>query len=103
VVDGEAAISRHLTRELIDRLRRVRADNAGLRPVRSALSAREWEVLDLLCAGLATREIAAELQLSRETVRSHVEHILCKLHVTSREAAVARARRLRAEGRLPAP
>jgi len=101
VARGEAAISRELTGELLDRLRHARADGSGLRPVRSALSDREWEVLDLLCAGRSTEQIAADLVLSPETVRSHVKHILRKLRVSTREAAIERARTLRADGLIP--
>ena len=46
---------------------------AGLRPVRSPLTPREWEVLDLLCAGLSMEEVTEALVLSPETVRSHLQ------------------------------
>ncbi len=98
VCAGEAAVSRHLTMRLVESLRHVRDDGAGLRPVRSPLTAREWEVLDLLCDGNATDEIAHELFLSTETVRSHVKSIYRKLGVNSREQAVDEAERLRAAG-----
>ena len=62
---------------------------------RSPLTAREWEVLDLLCQGLSTEEIATSLVLSSETVRSHVKSILRKLRVSSRREAVAMAQELR--------
>jgi len=94
---GEAVVSRRLTMRLIEALRGLREDGAGLRPIRSPLSAREWEVLDLLCAGASTAEIAAQLVLSIETVRSHIKSILRKLHVASRQEAVEVTRRMRAE------
>jgi DNA-binding NarL/FixJ family response regulator len=95
--DGEAVVSRWMTMSLVEVVRRVRDDGAGLRPVRSPLTSREWEVLDLLCEGSATDVIAGRLFLSEETVRSHVKNILRKLGVRSRSEAVARARRLRTE------
>ena len=52
------------------------------------LSAREWEILDLLREGLATRQIAERLFLSDVTVRSHVSSVLRKLDVPDRAAAV---------------
>jgi two-component system, NarL family, response regulator LiaR len=95
--DGEAVISRRLTMRIIDGMRRVREDGAGLRPVRSRLTSREWEVLDLLCEQLSTDEIADTLVLSPETVRSHIKNLLRKLGVRSRREAVEQARRLRSQ------
>jgi two-component system, NarL family, response regulator LiaR len=95
---GEAAISRTLGTLLVQQLRRkVPAGSTGLRPVRSTLTAREWEVLDLLCERKSTDAIADELFLSTETVRSHVKAIFRKLGVNSREEAVAKADGLRGE------
>jgi len=93
---GEAVLSRRLTLRLIDAMRRVSTDGAGVRPVKSPLTPREWEVLDLLCAEQSTEEIADTLVLSPETVRSHVKSILRKLGVRSRRDAVAAARDIRA-------
>jgi NarL family two-component system response regulator LiaR len=92
---GEAAISRKMTRTLIDRLRDTPSGSSGMRPVKSPLTAREWEVVDLLKAAKSTDQIAAELVLSTETVRSHVKNILRKLDVRSREDAVIAADRMR--------
>ena len=57
------------------------------------LTARQAEVLRLLEDGRSTRQIAAELHLSPETVRNHVRHVLRALGVHSRLEAVARVRR----------
>jgi DNA-binding NarL/FixJ family response regulator len=97
VAAGEAAVSRQLTSYLIDVVRRVRDDGAGLRPIRSRLSPREWEVLDALCQGMSTDAIAAALVLSPETIRSHAKSIMRKLGVRSRTEAVEVARRIRSE------
>jgi NarL family two-component system response regulator LiaR len=94
---GEAVVSRRLTMRLVDSMRRTRPDGAGIRPVRSPLTPREWEVLDLLCAGQSTDDIADALVLSAETVRSHIKNLLRKLGVSSRQAAVEEARRMRAD------
>jgi DNA-binding NarL/FixJ family response regulator len=94
---GEAVVSRRLTMRLVDSMRRTRPDGAGIRPVRSSLTPREWEVLDLLCAGQSTDGIADTLVLSSETVRSHIKNLLRKLGVSSRQAAVEEARRMRAD------
>jgi DNA-binding NarL/FixJ family response regulator len=95
VARGEAAVSRALTLTLVDRLRRAPERATGLRPVSSALTAREWQVLDLMAAGASTDGIADELVLSVETVRSHVKHILAKLGAHTRAEAVRAAARMR--------
>ena len=95
VLYGEAAISRRLAMQLVEADRRVPRGGAGLRPVRSPLTDREWEVLDLLASGAGTDEIARTLVLSTETVRSHLKNMYRKLGVRSREQAVEAARRLR--------
>jgi len=93
---GEAVITRRMTMRLVESVRSLRPDGSGMRPVRSPLTSREWEVLDLMCDGRATDEIAEELVLSSETVRSHVKGVLRKLGVSSRKDAVEQARRMRA-------
>jgi LuxR family maltose regulon positive regulatory protein len=62
--------------------------------VATRLSGRELEVLRLLAAGRANREIATQLFLSPHTVKKHVTHILDKLGAANRTEAVARARDL---------
>jgi DNA-binding NarL/FixJ family response regulator len=95
VLKGEPAIPRRLGGALVDRLRAAPEASIGVRPVRSPLTPREWEVFDLLCQGRTTDEIARDLVLSGETIRSHVKHILRKLEVGTRAEAVALAGRLR--------
>jgi DNA-binding CsgD family transcriptional regulator len=55
------------------------------------LTRRELEVLTSLVDGASNSEIAAQLWVTTRTVRAHVEHILEKLGVASRAAAVGRA------------
>lgn len=88
IAAGEAVVTRALTMRIIELLRQMPESGTGLRPVRSTLSSREWEVLDLICAGTGTRDIALDLGLSVETVRSHVKRILRKLGAHTREEAV---------------
>jgi PAS domain S-box-containing protein len=54
-----------------------------------ALTPRQAEVLDLLERGRSTKQIAQELQLSNETVRNHVRHVLRAVGAHSRLEAVA--------------
>ncbi len=58
------------------------------------LSERELQVLRLLDTELSGPEIARELYVSLNTLRTHTKHIFAKLDVTSRRAAVRRAREL---------
>jgi DNA-binding NarL/FixJ family response regulator len=93
---GEPAISRSMSATLLEELRRrAPVDQQGMRPVKSALTSREWEVLDLLCERMTNDAMARELFLSPETVRSHVKAIYRKLGVNSRDAAIDRAAELR--------
>jgi two-component system, NarL family, response regulator LiaR len=96
-LSGEAAISRKLSMRLVEQLRRAPEGPGGLRPVKSPLTPREWEVIDLLAETKTTDQIAEVLVLSPETVRSHVKNILRKLDARSREEAVAIAQRMRTE------
>lgn len=71
--------------------------NYEAEPVRAAcgaLSGREVEVLTLLCDGLANDAIAKCLSISRETVKTHVRHIMEKLQVGTRTEAAVRGIRL---------
>lgn len=92
---GEPAISRRLAMVLVERYRALPVTRAGLRPVRSRLTDREWEVLDLLVGGATPVEISDELVLSYETVRTHLKHVYRKLDVNSREQATRAAQQLR--------
>jgi LuxR family maltose regulon positive regulatory protein len=58
------------------------------------LSEREMDVLRLLAAGLSNREIAQELYLSINTIKTHAKSIYGKLAVNRRTQAVNRAREL---------
>jgi len=70
--------------------------SAGDRPMvagmAETLSERELQVLRLLVSELSGPEIAHELFVSLNTLRTHTKHIFAKLNVTSRPAAVRRAR-----------
>ena len=55
---------------------------------RGALTEREKEVLTLLSQGKSTKDVATDMCISAATVRNHTQHILHKLHVHSRFAAI---------------
>ncbi len=98
VLRGEAAVSRGLAMSLVERLRCLPESGTGMRPVKSKLTPREWEVVDLMAQGLSTKQVAAELVLSEETVYTHVKHLLRKLDVHTREEAIEMTNRMREPG-----
>ena len=55
------------------------------------LSDREKEVLDCLARGMTTAQVAEELVISENTVKTHVRHILEKLEASNRAEAVSKA------------
>jgi DNA-binding CsgD family transcriptional regulator len=56
-----------------------------------AITARERDVLTRIGQGYSNKRIARSLEISPETVKSHVKHIFSKLDVATRSAAVSRA------------
>ena len=90
VLRGEAALPRELTARLIREFRaRARRGETGLvRRGKNELTSREWDVLDCLCDGLSSRQIADRLFISQTTVRRHVGSILAKLEAPDRQAAI---------------
>lgn len=58
------------------------------------ISDREFEVLELLAAGRSNKEIASSLNVSPNTVKTHIAKLFGKLEVTRRTAAIMRAREL---------
>lgn len=67
---------------------------AAAGPAEDGLSRRELEVLRLLATELTGPEIARQLFVSVNTLRTHTKHIFTKLDVNTRRAAVARAAEL---------
>jgi len=77
----------------IERIRHA-AERSSAAPGRVELSERELEVLRYLPSMLTAGEIAAELYVSVNTVKAHLKSLYRKLEVSSRRAAVRRAREL---------
>jgi DNA-binding NarL/FixJ family response regulator len=90
---GEIQLDPAVTRPLI-------SDLSSGNGVTSLLTSRELEVLRLVGAGKANKEIAAELVISERTARTHVSNVLRKIGVSSRTQAAVLAVR---EGLVAAP
>ena len=82
-------MSARLVARVMDEFRAPTKRRFG-RPTAAAakLSAREWEVMQLLSEGLSTDEVARRLFLSATTVRVHVSSVLKKLRVPDRASAI---------------
>jgi len=65
---------------------------ARMRSPRTSLTARELDVLEASAQGLSNAQIAEFLVVSEATDKTHLSHIYTTLGVTSRSAAVAKAR-----------
>lgn len=87
VVRGETVVAPAMTLKLVNLLQ------GGPQPPKTDalqhLTTREREILDYLAQGLSNKAIGRALDISHDTVKLHVRHILAKLNLTSRvEAAV---------------
>jgi DNA-binding NarL/FixJ family response regulator len=88
----------HVRRELLETIRAVHAGQKRIPPEVAAemaehatdegLTQREIDVLRLIAAGNANKEIAAQLSIAEDTVKSHVTNILAKLGANDRTHAV---------------
>ncbi len=80
------------SRSIMDKLATLRGTGPAAIPATGELSRREREVLELLCEGLDDKAIAAQLELSGNTIRNHVSRLYAKIGVNRRSAAVIWAR-----------
>ena len=86
VLGGGAPMTNQIARRVIESFRRKNnAQNES-----SRLSLREEQILQLLSQGYANKVIADKLNISIDTVCSHLKHVFNKLHVSSRTEAVVR-------------
>ena len=86
VAEGKSVISPEVTRPLLKAI----AGNQGVL-LDGGLSKRELEVLELLAQGRTTTQIAGDLFVSENTVKTHVRHILEKMEASNRAEAVSKA------------
>jgi NarL family two-component system response regulator LiaR len=79
---GESLLDPSVAAKVLEEMRRARGRD-GVDP----LSRREVEVLSELARGRSNKEIARELSIGEETVKTHVSNILSKLHLADRTQA----------------
>nr|WP_296069233.1 response regulator transcription factor [uncultured Actinoplanes sp.] len=88
VAAGEALLAPSVTRRLIAEFAN-RPNRDRLRPAAlNALTPRETDVLRLIARGLSNQEIADELVVAEQTVKTHIGRILAKLNLRDRAQAV---------------
>jgi two-component system, NarL family, nitrate/nitrite response regulator NarL len=80
VHQGGSVISPEVTGMLLESVRKAPLPSTDTGP----LTPREADIYQLLTAGQTNRQIASSLQLTENTIKSHVRHILHKLGVQSR-------------------
>ncbi|MET7420130.1 response regulator transcription factor [Dactylosporangium sp. NPDC005555] len=88
VAAGEGLLAPSVTRRLIGEFARRPAEVAPAHRRLDGITGREREVLTLIARGLSNVEIAARLNLSLATVKTHVSRLLAKLEVRDRAQLV---------------
>ena len=86
VAEGKSVLSPEVTQRVFKAI----SSSQGF-PLEVALSKREMDVLNCLARGMTSAQIASELFISENTVKTHVRHILEKLEASNRAEAVSRA------------
>ncbi|MEU5883927.1 response regulator transcription factor [Spirillospora sp. NPDC047279] len=91
VAAGDALLAPSITRRLIGDFARRRRHQRPSPGATAGLTPRELDVLRLIARGLSNAEIAGELVLAEQTIKTHVGHVLTKLGLRDRTQAVVYA------------
>jgi DNA-binding NarL/FixJ family response regulator len=86
VIAGKSVLSPEMTNQVFKIMRRNQAAE-----LQDQLSGREMEVLTCLARGISTAQIAKELFISENTVKTHIRHLMEKMNVGNRRDVVAKA------------
>lgn len=91
---GEAYLQPVVTKQMLTQMRApTRASSAEREPRSAPLTPREREILQRMATSATNKEIAEQLSISEETVKSHTKNILAKLGQPNRTQAVLAALR----------
>ena len=88
IAGGDCLLSPSVTRRVIARMAQQPTPEYTATSTLAQLTARERQVLELICRGLSNREIASALVVEESTIRTHVKRILMKLGLRDRIQAV---------------
>lgn len=89
IYQGETSIGPRIAQKLMREIQRT----SDCPPTEEPLTTREMEVIKLIAKGLSNQEIAEKLVISERTARTHITHILGKLHLANRTQAAIYALR----------
>ena len=89
IYQGETSIGPRIAQKLMREIQRT----TDCPPTEEPLTTREMEVIKLIAKGLSNQEIAEKLVISERTARTHITHILGKLHLANRTQAAIYALR----------
>ena len=90
-ITREKQIQVELSSEVAKRLVRMAGNGGDAAADLPPLTRREREILELVAGGLSNASIASRLEISTNTVASHLKHLYAKIHVASRSQAAAYA------------
>jgi len=88
VIAGKSVLAPEITKQVFEMVR------SGQLGVAKVLTEREIQILHLLSSGSKTSQLADQMSISENTVKTHIRNIFTKLEVSSRAEAVAKAVRL---------
>lgn len=95
VASGAASLDENIARMMLNTFRKTGAHKPPANPQNAEhnLTQRELDILQLLAEALSVKLIAAELDISENTVRFHTKNLYKKLHAQSQTSAISEARR----------
>ena len=93
VMCGDLWIDSSIAKKVLCALPKSRSTVSQKKAMYAELSDRETQVLQLIVDGLSNQEISEHLEISKETVKTHIKHLMDKLAVSDRTQAAVKALR----------